>query len=168
MANRKLGRSVDQRAAILRSLTTALIWNGKIVTTEARAKEVRSIAEKLITLAVKEYKNTETVEKESRNEKSQVVTVEKNVDKPSKLAARRQIMSYLYDIPEQKAKDENKAEYKKRTAERTHPVVEKLFQDIAPRVDKRIEEGKKGGYTRMYKLGARRGDAAEMVVLEII
>ena len=152
MANRKLGRSVDQRAAILRNLTTALIWNGKIVTTEARAKEVRSIAEKLITLAVKEYKNTETVEKETRNEKSQVVKVEKKVDKPSKLAARRQIMSYLYDVPEPKAKDENKVEYK----------------DIAPRVDKRIEEGKKGGYTRMYKLGQRRGDAAEMVVLEII
>ena len=168
MANRKLGRSVDQRAAILRNRTTALIWNGKIVTTEARAKEVRSIAEKLITLAVKEYNNTETVEKETRNEKSQVVKVEKKVDKPSKLAARRQIMSYLYDVPEQKAKDENKVEYKKRTAERTHPVVEKLFQDIAPRVDKRIGEGKKGGYTRMYKLGPRRGDAAEMVVLEII
>ena len=59
MATRKLGRAGDQRAAILRNLTTALIWNGKIVTTETRAKEVRSIAEKLITLAVKEYQNSE-------------------------------------------------------------------------------------------------------------
>ena len=55
MAYRKLGRRSDQRKAILRNLTTALLWNGKIETTEARAKEVRSIAEKLITLAIKEY-----------------------------------------------------------------------------------------------------------------
>ncbi len=168
MANRKLGRSVDQRAAILRNLTTALIWNGKIVTTETRAKEVRSIAEKIITLAVSEYKNSEKVEKEVRNEKSQVVKVEKEVDKPSKLAARRQIMSYLYDVKETKKKDESKSEYKERTAERVHPVVEKLFCDIAPKIDGRISEGKKGGYTRMYKLGQRRGDAAPMVVLEIV
>ena len=168
MANRKLGRSVDQRAAILRNLTTALIWNGKIVTTETRAKEIRSIAEKLITLAVKEYKNSDTVEKETRNAKSQIVKVEKTVDKPSKLAARRQIMSYLYDIPEPKQDKENKPDYKERTADRVHPVVEKLFRDIAPRMDKRIQDGNKGGYTRMYKLGPRRGDAAEMVVLEIL
>lgn len=168
MANRKLGRAGDQRAAILRNLTTALIWNGKIVTTETRAKEVRSIAEKLITLAVKEYQNSEVVEKDTYNEKHQIVKVEKHVDKPSKLAARRQIMAYLYDVPEQKSKDESKADYKERTADRTHPVVEKLFRDIAPKMDARIQEGKKGGYTRMFKLGPRRGDAAEMVVLELI
>jgi len=168
MANRKLGRAGDQRAAILRNLTTALIWNGKIVTTETRAKEVRSIAEKLITLAVKEYQNSEIVEKDTYNEKHQIVKVEKHVDKPSKLAARRQIMAYLYDVPEQKSKDESKADYKERTADRAHPVVEKLFRDIAPKMDARIQEGKKGGYTRMFKLGPRRGDAAEMVVLELI
>ena len=168
MANRKLGRAGDQRAAILRNLTTALIWNGKIVTTETRAKEVRSIAEKLITLAVKEYKNSEIVEKDTYNEKHQIVKVEKHVDKPSKLAARRQIMAYLYDVPEQKSKDESKADYKERTADRAHPVVEKLFRDIAPKMDARIQEGKKGDYTRMFKLGPRRGDAAEMVVLELI
>jgi len=168
MANRKLGRAGDQRAAILRNLTTALIWNGKIVTTETRAKEVRSIAEKLITLAVKEYQNSEVVEKDTYNEKHQIVKVEKHVDKPSKLAARRQIMAYLYDVPEQKSKDESKADYKERTADRAHPVVEKLFRDIAPKMDARIQEGKKGGYTRMFKLGPRRGDAAEMVVLELI
>ena len=168
MANRKLGRAGDQRAAILRNLTTALIWNGKIVTTETRAKEVRSIAEKLITLAVKEYQNSEVVEKDTYNEKHQIVKVEKHVDKPSKLAARRQIMAYLYDVPEQKSKDESKADYKERTADRAHPVVEKLFRDIAPKMDARIQEGKKGGYTRMFKLGPRRGDAAEMVVLELV
>ena len=168
MATRKLGRAGDQRAAILRNLTSALIWNGKIVTTETRAKEVRSIAEKLITLAVREYQNCETVEKETRNEKSQIVKVEKVVDKPSKLAARRQIMAYLYDVPEFKAKDESKSDYRERTKDRAHPVVEKLFRDIAPKMDKRGQEVGKGGYTRMYKLGPRRGDAAEMAVLELV
>ena len=95
MPNRKLGKASDQRDAMLRNLTTALLWNGKIVTTEKRAKEVRPIAEKLITLAVSEYKNTTTVEKETRNDKQQIVKVEKTNYLPSKLHARRQIMSYL-------------------------------------------------------------------------
>ncbi|MDL2234926.1 50S ribosomal protein L17 [Christensenellaceae bacterium OttesenSCG-928-L17] len=168
MANRKLGKSTDQRVAMLRNLTTALIWNGKIVTTEARAKEVRSIAEKLITLAVNEYQNSETVTKESRNDKLQIVEREVINDKPSKLHARRQIMAYLYDVPEFKPKDESKSEYKERTADKAHPVVEKLFRDLAPKYDKRREEVGPGGYTRILKLGPRRGDAAEMVVLELV
>ena len=168
MATRKLGRAGDQRAAILRNLTTALIWNGKIVTTETRAKEVRSIAEKLITLAVREYQNCETVEKETRNEKSQIVRVEKVVENPSKPPAPRQTMPFLYDAPEFKSKDESKSDYKERTKDRAHPVVEKLFRDIAPKMDKRGQEVGKGGYTRMYKLGPRRGDAAEMAVLELV
>ena len=168
MANRKLGRSSDQRVALLRNQTTALLWNGKIITTETRAKEVRSIAEKLITLAVREYENSETVEKERRNEKAQIVTKEVVVDKPSKLAARRKIMAYLYDVPEFKSKKESKSEYKERTADRAHPVVEKLFRDIAPKYAAKAKEGSKGGYTRMTKLGPRRGDAAEMAVLELI
>ena len=168
MANRKLGRASDQRVALLRNQTTALLWNGKIITTEARAKEVRSIAEKLITLAVKEYGNSETVEKERQNDKSQIVKVEVVNDKPSKLHARRQIMAYLYDVPEPKSKKESKSDYQERTADRAHAVVEKLFRDIAPKYAKRIEDGNKGGYTRMTKLGARRGDAAEMVVLELV
>lgn len=168
MANRKLGKASDQRVAMLRNLTTALLWNGKIVTTEARAKEVRSIAEKLITLAVKEYNNSETVEKETRNEKSQIVKVDKVVDKPSKLHARRMIMAYLYDVPEPKQKGESKSDYRERTADRVHPVVEKLFRDIAPKYDKRNSEVGRGGYTRIYKLGPRRGDAADMVVLELV
>ena len=168
MANRKLGKPTDQRVAMLRNLTTALIWNGKIVTTETRAKEVRSIAEKLIALAVKEYKNTDMVEKEVYNEKGQVSKEEKPQDQPSKLHARRQIMSYLYDIPEPKKDKETKKEYKDRTKGNNHPVVEKLFRELAPKYDGRIQEGKKGGYTRMYKLGVRRGDAAPMVVLELV
>ncbi len=168
MANRKLGRSSDQRVALLRNQTTALLWNGKIITTETRAKEIRSIAEKLITLAVKEYENSDTVEKERHNEKSQIVKKEIVVDRPSKLAARRQIMAYLYDVPEFKSKKESKSEYKERTADRAHPVVEKLFRDIAPKYAAKAKEGSKGGYTRITKLGPRRGDAAEMAVLELI
>ena len=168
MANRKLGKPTDQRVAMLRNLTTALIWNGKIVTTETRAKEVRSIAEKMITLAVREYKNSETVEKDVMNENGQVSKVEKVQDLPSKLHARRQIMAYLYDVPELKKAKERKSAYKERTKDRAHPVVEKLFRDLAPKYDARIQEGMKGGYTRIYKLGARRGDAAPMVVLELI
>ncbi|MDO4571882.1 MAG: bL17 family ribosomal protein [Clostridia bacterium] len=168
MANRKLGLPSDQRVALLRNQTTALIWNGKIITTEARAKEVRSIAEKLITLAVREYENSETVEKERHNEKAQIVKVEVINDKPSKLAARRRIMSYLYDVPEPKSKKESKSDYRERTADRAHPVVEKLFRDIAPKYAERAKEGARGGYTRITKLGPRRGDAAEMVVLELV
>ena len=168
MATRKLGKPSDQRVAMLRNLTTALIWNGKIVTTEQRAKEVRSITEKMITLAMGEYKNTVTVEKEKMNEKKQVSTVKVENDMPSKLQARRQMMAYLYDVPAPKEKKESKTEYRTRTKERAHAVVEKLFRDIAPKYDARAKEGAKGGYTRMYKLGPRRGDAAEMVVLELV
>lgn len=168
MANRKLGKPSDQRVAMLRNLTTALIWNGKIVTTEQRAKEVRSIAEKLITLAVGEYDNSETVEKERLNEKKQVSKVKAVVDKPSKLHARRMLMAYLYDAPAPKDKKESKSEYRERTKDRANAVVEKLFRDIAPKVAERAKDGAKGGYTRMYKLGPRRGDAADMAVLEII
>jgi large subunit ribosomal protein L17 len=168
MANRKLGKSTDQRVAMLRNLTTALIWNGKIITTETRAKEVRPIAEKLITLAVNEYQNSEVVKKESRNEKLQIVQRDVHNDLPSKLHARRQIMAYLYDVPEFKSKKESKSEYRERTEDKAHPVVEKLFRELAPKYDKRGREVGRGGYTRMLKLGPRRGDAAEMVILELI
>ncbi|HWS29096.1 MAG TPA: L17 family ribosomal protein [Clostridia bacterium] len=163
MPNRKLNRSSDQRVAMLRSMTTALLWNGKIVTTEARAKEVRPIAEKLITLAVREHKNTVTVEKETRNDKQQVVKVEMKNDLPTKLAARRQMMSYLYNIPLPRNKKESKTEYAERSQKNANPVVEKLFNEIAPKY-----ESRNGGYTRILKMGPRRGDAAELVVLELV
>jgi large subunit ribosomal protein L17 len=166
---RKLGRPSDQRRAILRNQVTALIWNGKIVTTEARAKEVRSIAEKLITLAVNEYNNTLTVTKKVRKENGEVTTAEVTNDLPSKLAARRKIMSYIYDLPEPKKKGESKGDYHDRTRDVKHPVVEKLFREIAPRLDKRrTDKGSGGGYTRIVRVGPRRGDAAEMVVLELL
>ena len=163
MPNRKLGKASDQRDAMLRNLTTALLYNGKIVTTVARAKEVRPIAEKLITLAVSEYKNTVTVEKETRNDKQQIVKVEKVNDLPSKLHARRQIMAYLYDVPAPRENKETKREYAARTKSAGSPVVEKLFQELAPKYD-----GRNGGDTRILKMGPRRGDGAEMAVLELI
>ena len=166
---RKLGRTASQRKAMLRGLTTQLLWYGRIETTEARAKEVRSIADKMITLAVREYKNTVEVEKKFDNDKKQTVVEKFTNDLPSKLAARRIMMSYLYDVKEAKLEDENKVEYKERTKDNKHPVVEKLFREYGPKYDARNQEkGSKGGYTRMIKKGPRRGDAAEVVILELV
>lgn len=166
---RKLGRVASGRKALLRNQVTNLIWYGRIETTEAKAKEVRSMAEKLITLAIKECDNIVTVTKQGHNDKGQLVSVECVNDAPSKLAARRQIMSYLYDIKEEKNDDENKKEYKERTKDNAHPVVEKLFREVAPKYKARnAEKNVSGGYTRIYKLGPRRGDAAEMVIIELV
>ena len=166
---RKLGRTASQRKAMLRNLTTNLLWYGRIETTEAKAKEVRAIADKMITLAIREYDQTVEVEKEFYNDKKQIVKETFVNDLPSKLHARRLMMAYLYDIKEAKQDDENKAEYKERTKDNKHPVVEKLFREYGPKYRARNEEKKcSGGYTRIYKLGPRRGDAAEMVVIELV
>ena len=162
MPNRKLNKPTDQRDAMFRNMATAFLWNGKLVTTETRAKELRPIVEKLITLAVAEYKNTETITKKTMNDKQQVIEVEKTIDKPSRLHARRQIIAYLYNITEVKQHKEKRADFEKRTAA-AYPVVEKLFGEIAPKYD-----GKTGGYTRIMKLGPRRGDAAEMAIIELV
>ena len=162
MPNRKLNKPTDQRDAMFRNMATALLWNGKLVTTATRAKELRPIVEKLITMAVAEYKNTETVTKKSMNDKQQVIEVEKTIDKPSKLHARRQIMGYLYNVTEVPEHKEKRADFEKR-AVANYPVVEKLFRELAPKYD-----GKAGGYTRILKLGPRRGDAAEMALIELI
>ena len=111
-AHRKLGRSSDQRMAILRNQVTALIWNGRIETTAARAQEVRSIAEKLITLAVNEYDKTVTVTKQKNNDKGQTVEFEVTNDLPSKLHARRQILSVLYEVPIARNKGEDRDDYR--------------------------------------------------------
>ena len=169
MANRKLGRPTDQRMAMLRNQVTNLIWYGRIETTEARAKEVRRAAERLITLAVQECDNTVTVTKETHNDKGQLMTIEAINDAPSKLHARRIIMSYLYELKDVQRADEDKADWKERTKDVKYPVVEKLFREIGPKFKARNEEKKcAGGYTRIYKLGPRRGDAAEMCLIEII
>ena len=166
---RKLGRTASQRKAMLRNLATNLLWYGRIETTEAKAKEVRSIVDKMITLAIREYDKTVEVEKQFYNDKKQIVKQTFTNDLPSKLHARRLMMAYLYDIKEAKKDDENKKDYKERTKDNKHPVVEKLFREYGPKYRARNQEKNcAGGYTRIYKLGPRRGDAAEMVIIELV
>ncbi len=168
-SQRKLGRPADQRKALLRNQVSQLIWHGKIETTLARAKEVRSVAERLITLAIRECDNNVEVTKEYNNEKGQTVSITVTNDLPSKLHARRMIMATLYDIKEVKKGDESKADFRERTKDNKHPIVEKLFREIGPKFKKRnADKGCAGGYTRIIRKGPRRGDAAEMVIIEII
>ena len=169
MGNRKLGRPTNQRKALLRNQTTNLIWYGKIETTLDRAKEVRSIAEHLITIAMRECDNTVEVKKTTNNDKGQTVELTVTNDKPSRLAARRRIMAYLDRMPVLRGKDEEKEDFEKRQKEIKHPVIEKLFREIAPKYKARAaEKGQGGGYTRIVKKGPRRGDGAEMVILELV
>ena len=166
---RKLGRTASQRKAMLRNLTTNLLWYGRIETTEAKAKEVRSIVDKMITLAIREYDQTVEVEKDVYNDKRQIEKKTFVNDLPSKLHARRLMMAYLYDVKEAKKDDESKADYKARTKDNKHPVVEKLFREYGPKYRARNQEKNcAGGYTCIYKLGPRRGDAADMVVIELV
>lgn len=169
MAQRKLGRPSDQRKALLRNQVTSLLWHGRIETTVTRAKEVRSIAEKMVTLAVHEFDKSVPSKKEFHNEKGQIVSIDVVNDAPGKLHARRLMMAYLYDFQEIKKSDESKSEYKERTKDNRHPVVEKLFREYGPKYRARNEEkNSSGGYTRISRLGPRRGDAAEMCIIEMI
>ena len=166
--NRKLGRTTDQRLAMLRTLTTDLILHGKIETTVTRAKEVKAIVDSLISLAVKEKDNFEMVDVKvsrakldekgnkvtekatSKNGKEYLKVVREEVtesrqkDMPSRLNARRKMMRKINKV---KGVD----------------LTAKLFNEIAPKYADRV-----GGYTRMIKLGQRRGDAAEVVILELV
>ena len=166
---RKLGRPTDQRIALLRGQVTELLNKGKIITTDTRAKEVRSIAEKLITLAVRECENTVEATKSTQNDKNQTVEITVKNDSPSRLHARRQVMEILYKVPLTREEDETKKEFAARSNQIKNPVVDKLFDEIGPKYKKRAEEkGQRGGYTRIIKKGPRRGDAAEMVILEMV
>ena len=174
---RKLGRTSDQRKALLRNQVTNLLYNGKIITTEAKAKEVRKIAEGLIALAVKEKDNFETVkvtakvakkDKDGKRVKEVVdgkkvtvyETVEKEIKKdlPSRLHARRQMLKVLYPVTEVPTTAAGK---KKATKE--VDLVAKLFDEYGAKYASR-----NGGYTRIVKIGPRKGDAAMEVVLELV
>ena len=169
---RKLGRTAEQRMAIIRNQASELLWNGHIETTVDRAKEVKSYTEKLITLAIKTYEDTVTVtkmvKKDRTNKDSEKIEVQFTNDGPKKLAARRKLMASLRDLKPIKGGKEKKSEYKARTAEVKHPLVEKVFREYAPAYAKRVEAGKNGGYVRIFMLGARRGDGAEMARIEMV
>ena len=174
---RKLGRTSNQRKAMLRSLATALIENGKIETTEARAKEVRKIVEGLIAMAVKEKDNYEEVtvkakiyvkDKDGKRVKEEVDGkkvdkvdfVDKTIkkDSPSRLHARRKMLKVLYPVKEVPAENAGK---KKNT--KTVDLTQKLFDEVAPKY-----VGRNGGYTRIIKIGPRRGDGAMEVIIELV
>ena len=174
---RKLGRTSDQRKAMLRSLVTAVVNNGKIVTTEARAKEVQKIVDGLIALGVKEKDNYETVkvtakvpmkDKDGKRVKEVVdgkkvtkyETVEKEIKKdlPSRMNARRKMIKVLYPVTEVPAAAAGK---KKNTKE--VDLVAKIFDEYGVKYANR-----KGGYTRIVKIGQRKGDGAMTVVLELV
>ena len=174
---RKLGRTAGQRKALLRNQVTALLSNGKIVTTEAKAKEIRKIAEGLIAMAVREkdnYNEVTVTAKVARKDKDgkrvkEVVDgkkvtvydeVEKKIkkDQPSRLHARREMLKVLYPVKEVPAKGAGK---KKNT--KNVDMVEKLFTEIAPKYADR-----NGGYTRIIKIGQRKGDAAMEVLIELV
>ena len=174
---RKLGRTSSQRKALLRNQVTNLLYHGKIVTTEARAKEVRKIAEHVITLAVKEKDNFETVkvkakvarkDKDGKRVKEVVdgkkVTVYDEVEKkikkdlPSRLHARRQMNKVLCSVTSVPAENAGKKKNTKKV-----DVATKIFDEIAPKyVDRN------GGYTRIVKIGQRKGDGALEVLLELV
>ena len=174
---RKLGRTSSQRKALLRNQVTNLLYHGKIKTTEAKAKEIRRITEKLITLAIKEKDNFEEVTVKAKVAKKDAegkrikevvngkkVTVFDEIDKtikkdlPSRLNARRKMLSVLYPVTEVPADGR-----KKRSNTKVVDMPKKMFEEIAPKY-----VGRPGGYTRMIKLGARRGDGAEEVIIELI
>ena len=174
---RKLGRTSSQRKAMIRSQVTALLYHGSIKTTEARAKEIRKVAEGLIALAVKEKDNFETVTvtakvakkdaegkrvKEVVNGKKVTVydEVQKEIkkDKPSRLHARRQMLKVLYDVTEVPTAAAGK---KKNT--KSVDIPAKLFDEVA-----RKYVSRNGGYTRIVKIGQRKGDGAMEVLLELV
>ena len=170
---RKLGRTSSQRKALIRGQVTSLLNNGKIVTTETRAKEISKVAEGLIALAVREkdnYEEVKVVAKVARKDKDgkrvkEVVDgkkvtvfdeVEKTIKKenPSRIHARRQMNKVLYSVTEKGAK---------RSETKKVDVASKLFDEIAPKYADR-----KGGYTRIVKIGLRKGDTAMEVLLELV
>ena len=171
--NRKLGRTTDIRNAMLKTGLTDLILHGKIETTEARAKELKSMADSIIALAIKEKDNFETVDVKvtkakldgtgkkvtekvtSKNGKEylkvvkETTTEKRQKDMPSRLNARRKMMRMINKVVDSEG---NKVD-----------LTAKLFNEIAPKY-----EGRVGGYTRIIKKGPRRGDAAEVAILKLV
>lgn len=165
----KLGRTAEQRNALLRNQASELLWYGKIQTTAAKAKSLQSYVEKIITKAISVYDLNEQKQVVKTDAKGKETTVNVIKDSPKKLAVRRALMGKLRDLQEIKGFTEKKSEYKARTKDVQHPLMEKLFNEIAPKYAQRKEElGQGGGYTRIYLLGQRRGDGAEEAIIELV
>ena len=174
---RKLGRNSNQRKALLRNQVTMLLYHGKIRTTEAKAKEIRKIAEGFIAMGVREKDNYETVKvqaKVARKDKDgkrvkEVVdgkkvtvydTVEREIKKdlPSRLHARRQMLKYLYPVTEVPAEGKGRKRLTKKV-----DLPQKIFDEYGTKY-----AGRNGGYTRIVKIGQRKGDAAMEVLIELV
>ena len=174
---RKLSRTASQRKALLRNQVTNLLYHGKIVTTEAKAKEIRGIAEGLIAMAVKEKDNFETVKvtvkvarKDADGKRVKEVVdgkkvtvydeVEKEIkkDMPSRLHARRQMNKVFYPVTEVPAEGKGRKANTKKV-----DMADKMFTEIAPKY-----VGRNGGYTRIVKIAQRKGDAAMKVLIELV
>ena len=165
----KLNRPTKERMALIRGQASSFLWDGKIETTVARAKTLQSYVEKILTLAINSYEDTVKVTKTEVDSKGVKIKREVVNDGPKKLAARRAIMSKLYDRQEQRKSGESKATFIARTADINHPRIEKIFNVYAPKYAERAKElGQRGGYTRILKLGNRRGDNAPMALVELV
>ena len=171
--NRKLQRTTDQRLALLRTQLSSFILNGQIETTLAKAKELKSQADSIIALAIKEKDNFDLVDVKvvkaklddkgrkvtekvtSKNGKEylrvvkEVKTEQRKKDRPSRLNARRKMMTKINKLKDSKGN--------------TIDLTTKLFEEIAPKYADRV-----GGYTRLVKTGPRKGDAAEMAILQLL
>ena len=166
---RKLGVNATQRLALIKNQASALLWHGKIETTVARAKEVAAYVAKIITLAVNTYDDTVETEVKVVDAKGKESTKTLIKDGVKKLNARRKIMTLVNDLQEVKGFKESKPDFKKRTKAIKYPLIEKIFDEYAPKYASRKEEkGQGGGYTRIYKLGLRKGDAAEVAIIELV
>ncbi len=169
MQVKQLGRPTEERMAIMRNQATDLLWKGRIETTLARAKSLKSYVEKILTLAINSYEDVVNVTKYSVNKKGEKVAREVMNDGPKKLAARRKIMAKTYSVKEERKPGEKKTDYLARTENIKNPLCEKIFNVYAPKYAARAKEvGSFGGYTRIIKSGIRKGDNAEMAIIELI
>lgn len=169
MDTRKLGKPTKERLAMLSNLASDILWYGHIETTFDRAKAAARVVEKVLTLAVNSYEDVVTSEKVTldNNGKEKKVTVSK--DGPKKLNARRKILTLVEDRQEQRKKGEKLADFEARTQGIEMPLIEKIFDDLAPKYAERNKEtGKQGGYTRVIRTTIRRGDNAQMALVELI
>lgn len=164
-----MGLTTTQRKAVLRNQASNLLWYGRIEVTEGHVQSLRPYVEKIITLAVNSYDDTVETTVTTKDAKGKEVTKKVIKDGPKKLNARRKIMSLTYDLQFVKENGESKADFRARTKGINHPLIEKIFNEIAPKYAERKEQlGQGGGYTRKYLKGQRRGDAAEVAIIELV